>query len=113
MSAGPSLTEALDRVRDLLAKEKALSEKLREEVQSAKTLLEEKERAIKELQLQLETSTAENDDLQKALDDEMGKWKDDILGFRDEMRTAEEAEIEVLQQILLLLKGFKAEKQSG
>jgi len=112
VSAGPSLTEALDRTLDLLANEKAQNEKLTEELQSAKMQVEEKDRTIKDLQLQLETCTAKSGELQKTLDDDMVKWKDDVLGFRDEMRTAQEAEIEVLQQILLLLKDFKAEKAS-
>jgi hypothetical protein len=35
------------------------------------------------------------------------RWKEDVLGFREEMRDYEGAQIEVLQEILLLLKEFK------
>ena len=34
---------------------------------------------------------------------ELGKWKSDVLGYRDEMRSAQAAEIEALKKILRIL----------
>ena len=42
----------------------------------------------------------------------MAKWKQDVLGFRDEMRAYEEAEIEVLREVAVLLRGFKKESDA-
>jgi hypothetical protein len=36
---------------------------------------------------------------------ELNKWKQDVLGFRDEMRSAEKAQLEALLKIMKVLGG--------
>lgn len=101
----PALTETLSQVLGMLEKEKAENERLRREVAALGQQLAEKDRTIAQLTLERDAFTEQLQTLEGSL----GKWKQDVLGFRDEMRQAEEAEIEVLQQILLILKSFQKE----
>ena len=41
----------------------------------------------------------------KELDAELAKWQQDVLGFRDEMRLAQRAELELLVKMVVLLGG--------
>lgn len=102
------VTEALDRALDVLKRETRDNEKLRQTIDSLQEALGEREQTIKGLNSQLETYTARTEKLEDALE----KWKEDVLGFRDEMRKAEEAEIGVLQEILMLLRSFKEQENS-
>jgi len=102
----PALTETLSRVLGMLEKEKAENERLRRQVAALGQQLAEKDRTIAQLTLERDAFTEQV----QALEGSLGKWKQDVLGFRDEMRQAEEAEIEVLQQILLLLESFQKEE---
>ncbi len=102
----PALTETLSQVLGMLEKEKAENERLRREVAGLGEQLAEKDRTIAQLTLERDAFTEQLQTLEGSL----GKWKQDVLGFRDEMRQAEEAEIEVLQQVLLILKSFQKEE---
>ena len=85
---------------------KAENERLKLGMADSDKKMAEKDAQIKELTRQLDVASGDVGKLNEALD----KWKTDVLGFRDEMRKADEAEIQVLQEILMLLKGFAKEK---
>lgn len=72
----------------------AENKKLAEDLQNCRGQLE---RAQKEL--------AEVNDLLVQMRLELNNWKSDVLGFRDEMRDAEKAQLEALLKILKLLGG--------
>ncbi len=105
----PALTETLQRTLDMLTEARAENSRLKEKVVELNKELQEKEHQIADLTVRVEGGQSKVAELEQALD----KWKKDVLGFRDEMRKAEEAELEVLQEILTLLKGFKKEQQQG
>lgn len=102
----PALTVTLDRALDGLTEARAENAKLKETVASLSRVLTHREKTITELTAQLQQCEATIGSLEAALE----KWKRDVLGFREEMRDYEEAEIEVLQEIVLLLKGIEGEK---
>jgi len=105
-ASGPAITETLEKTVDLLLEAKAENERLKLSLDAAKADAADKDRQIEDLTRQLDLASGEVTKLQEALE----QWKADVLGFRDEMRKAEEAEIEVLQEILMLLKDFEKEK---
>ena len=105
-SGGPSITELLDKTQGLLLQANAESDRLRLALAESDKKLAEKDAQIKDLTAQLSVASGDVGKLQEALE----KWKADVLGFRDEMRKADEAEIQVLQEVLMLLKGFAKEK---
>jgi chromosome segregation ATPase len=72
----------------------AENKKLTEDLQNCRGQME---RAQKEL--------AEVNDLLVQMRLELNNWKSDVLGFRDEMRDAEKAQLEALLKILKLLGG--------
>ncbi len=72
----------------------AENKKLTEDLQNCRGQLE---RAQKEL--------TEINDLLVQMRLELNNWKSDVLGFRDEMREAEKAQLEALLKILKLLGG--------
>ncbi len=106
--ASVPVTEALDRALDVLKRETRESEKLRQTIDTLQNASDEKEQTIKGLNSQLETYATRI----KKLEDALGKWKEDVLGFRDEMRRAEAAEIGVLHEILALLRGLEQARES-
>jgi chromosome segregation ATPase len=82
-------TEKLREANDNLALENTdLKHKLSE-------LDAELERTKKEL--------AEANDFLQQMQIELTKWKSDVLGFRDEMRSAQAAQLEALQRVLRIL----------
>lgn len=101
----PAITETLQRTMDMLAECRAEKARLEEQVAKLTEELQEKDRKIADLTVSLEGGQNRVAELQEALD----RWKQDVLGFRDEMRTAEEAELQVLEDIMGLLKSFKKE----
>ncbi len=103
---GPAVTETLQKTVDMLLQAKADNERLKVALEDAQKKLAEKDAQVQSLTQQLDVASGDVGKLQDSLE----KWKSDVLGFRDEMRKADEAEIEVLQQILTLLKGFAKEK---
>jgi hypothetical protein len=105
---GPSITESFERTVDMLTRERANNQMLKKEVADLKQQLAEKEVRIKDLQRQLQAAEEEVAKLEEGLE----AWKADVLGFRDELRKAEEAEIDVLHQILQLLKKFEKQGES-
>ena len=104
----PALTETLERALEMLTEQRARNEKLKETVASLERSLAAKDDAIEDLNRQL----TESGTRVKEFETNIEKWKQDVLGFRDEMRASQEAEIEVLQQVVLLLREFKKESDA-
>lgn len=80
--------------------------KLREENTELKLTNRDLQSKIENLQLQLDQAKAELEDANKFLADlqlELTKWKRDVLGFRDEIKTAQAAQLKALAKILRLL----------
>ena len=69
----------------------------------------EKDRKIEEL----EAGLVECDTMIAELETALKGWQLDVIGFRDELRDYEEAEIEVLQEMARLLRGLAAPEQTG
>ncbi len=95
-----SLTERLQRTLDRLATVEAENARLRKELGSLRDQLAKKDRELKEAQNKLATYS----DRIKALERDLAAWKKDVLGFRDEMREAEKAQMEALVKVIKLLK---------
>lgn len=91
-----SLHKALGQVKDQRARINAQSDTISE----LKEKLAVKEQEVKQLKEDLN----ERDDRVRKLQEAVDKWKQDILGYRDEMRQAEEAEMKALTRIIALLK---------
>jgi len=104
-SHAPAITETLNQTLEMLSAARDENARLRDDLAGTESRIAEKDRTIADLRTQLEEGDAKILALEAALD----QWKQDVLGFRDEMRKAEEAEIEVLQKILVLLEGYKEE----
>jgi hypothetical protein len=106
VGAAPALTETLNNALQTLAKEQKENERLTESVRSLEQQLADKERVVGDLTERMHGNDARIQGLESSLQ----QWKLDVLGFRDEMRKTEEAEIEVLQKVLVLLEGFRKDK---
>jgi hypothetical protein len=82
------------------------TEKLRQENVTVKLENDSFTRQIAALEGQLETTRNELSEANEFLQQmhvELGKWKSDVLGYRDEMRSAQVAELEALKKILKVL----------
>ncbi len=88
-----------------------LSEQLTELKQAKFALTTENEQlktevtTLKPELLQAEKELEEANDLLIEMRLELNNWKDDVLGFRSEMRDADQAQLEALLKILQLLGG--------
>lgn len=74
-----------------------LAEKSRKQSDHIITLQQE----IKQYQKEL----AESNTMLLEMKDELGNWKTNVLGFRDEIRQAQEAQLAALRRVLKLLGG--------
>ncbi len=103
--AGPSstLTQALDRALDTVKAQEAEIARMEQAIGMLSDQLEQQKLAVKELTAQLQQS----DTAITALQEANRQWKHSVIGFREEMRDAEEAEMQAIKEILLLLKGFQ------
>jgi len=97
-----SLGDALGRTLDMLVRERAVAEDLDRRIAAAR----EKLARGKEVLADLEQKIQAQDALIKRLNDDLGRWKDQVLGTRDEVVRSEEIEKEVLQEIVLLLRAL-------
>ncbi len=100
------ITETLERTVDMLTRERARNERLQERIAELEDELAAKNRETRELNDKLTGADSEVRQLEQSLE----KWKADVLGFRDEMRQAEEAEMQALQEIIALLRKFAKEE---
>jgi len=102
-----TLTQSLDNALDQVNRQHAELQQLERKLGESQAELAAGTVRIEELTKALEASNTRVRKLEDALD----KWKQDVLGFRDEMRQAEEAEMQALKEIIVLLKGFKRAKE--
>jgi septal ring factor EnvC (AmiA/AmiB activator) len=72
----------------------AENQKLKDEMQSCRSKLEQTQKDL-----------GEANDLLLEMRVELNNWKNDVLGYRDEMRDAEKAQLEALLKILKLMGG--------
>ena len=82
------------------------TEKLRQENGSLKLENSSLNRQIADLKAELDKTGKELSEANEFLQQmhaELGKWKSDVLGYRDEMRRAQVAELEALKKILKIL----------
>ena len=82
------------------------TEKLRQDNSTLKVENDDLSRQIAALEAELETTRNELSEANEFLQQmhaELGKWKSDVLGYRDEMRRAQVAELEALKKILKIL----------
>lgn len=107
----PESTTAVDAAIDLSKKYAALSEETAK-LQSEKQSLLTENNQLKQRIAVLEPETAaakkelaEANDLLVEMRIELNNWKTDVLGFRDEMRQADKAQLETLIKILKMLGG--------
>jgi len=101
-SAASSLTDALDRALEMLTKERTRTEILRRESDLISDELTGLQETITQRRAALKAKDAEVAELEKAV----ARWQKDVTIYREELRRAEEIEIETLIEVLSLLKGF-------
>ena len=112
-SKGPTTVES---AIELLGKYTRLSEEMAVLRQKNQELIAENRRLEDQLipceaQLkQTQKELAEANDFLVEMRIELNNWKTDILGFRDEMRDADKAQLETLLKILKILGGEVKEK---
>ncbi len=110
---GPSVVESAIELSEKYAR---LSEEMAVLRQKNQELIAENRRLEDQLipceaQLkQTQKELAEANDLLVEMRIELNNWKTDILGFRDEMRDADKAQLETLLKILKILGGEVKEK---
>ncbi len=102
-----SLTETLDRTLTGLEEVRTENARLKEKVAQLEGQLQQRDETIDRLNAQL---SAGGNKIQQ-MEDALQKWQQDVLGFRDEMRAAEEAELTVLQKMLTLLQEFEKQRE--
>jgi uncharacterized protein YhaN len=102
--ARETLTEALDRAWQMLRQEREENARLRQSIAELQNGVAEKEARVKDLEGRLQEAQSELAHMEKALQ----QWKELVLGFRDEMREAERAELDTLKKIIKLLTGLEA-----
>jgi len=109
--SAPQKPTVIESAMELSKKHAKLSEEtavLRQENRDLIVQKQQLEEQVVALQLQLQQTQkelTEANDLLITMRIELNNWKTDILGFRDEMRDAETAQLEALLKILKVLGG--------
>jgi len=88
-----------------LSEETAVLRQQNRELTEKNQLLEEQVVALGAQLQQTQKELSEANDVVIAMQIELNSWKNDILGFRDEIRDAETAQLEALLKILTVLGG--------
>ena len=88
-----------------LSEETAVLRQQNQDLTETNQLLEEQVVAIDAQLQQTQKELSEANDVVIAMQIELNSWKNDILGFRDEIRDAETAQLEALLKILTVLGG--------
>ena len=88
-----------------LSEETAVLRQQNRDLAGANQLLEEQVVALEAQLQQTQKELSEANDILIAMQIELNSWKTNILGFRDEMRDAETAQLEALLKILKVLGG--------
>jgi chromosome segregation ATPase len=89
----------------LLSEQAAELRRRNKELASSNQRLKEQVVALEAKFLQAQKELTEANDILVAMRIELNNWKLNILGFRDEMRDAETAQLEALMKILKVLGG--------
>lgn len=109
--ASPQSRTAVESAVELLEKHAELSKQAAELERKNRSLMTENDRlkeqttALEAESKQAQKELAEANDLLVEMRIELNNWKTSILGFRDEMREAESAQLEALLKILQILGG--------
>jgi septal ring factor EnvC (AmiA/AmiB activator) len=88
------LSEEASALRQQKQKLDTENQRLKDELQSCRSQLEQTQKDL-----------GEANDLLLEMRVELNNWKNNVLGFRDEMRDAEKAQLEALLKILKLMGG--------
>ena len=88
-----------------LSEEAAMLRRQKEDCVAENQQLQERVTALEAQLQQTQKELTEANDLLIEMRIELNNWKTDILGFRDEMRDAETAQLEALLKILRVLGG--------
>jgi len=88
-----------------LSEEAAVLKQQNKDLTETNQLLEEKVVALDTQLQQTQKELSEANDVVIAMQIELNSWKNDILGFRDEIRDAETAQLEALLKIITVLGG--------
>ena len=88
-----------------LSEETAVLRQQNRDLTGTNQLLEEQVLALDAQLQQAQKELSEANDVVIAMQIELNSWKNDILGFRDEIRDAETAQLEALLKILTVLGG--------
>ncbi len=89
----------------ILSEETAVLRQQNRDLTESNQLLEEQVVALDTQLQQTQKELSEANDVVIAMQIELNSWKNDILGFRDEIRDAETAQLEALLKILTVLGG--------
>jgi lysyl-tRNA synthetase class I len=92
------------------------TEKLRDENSELKLSNTNQKHAMNQLQADLDKTKAELDDANEFLQEmdlQLNKWKSDVLGFREEMRGAQETQLKALIKIMKILGAETSELEQN
>ncbi len=104
-----TLTEALGRAEERIKIQKETIRGLEKELKKTRSELKEVRTQRDNLRGKMETYKKQLSEFEKS----MAKWKKDVLGFRDEIRHSEKAEMQALKQIIILLRKAGGKKASS
>lgn len=96
-----------------LSRETGVLQKRNEYLVSKNKQLEEQIATLQEQLQQTKRELTEATDFLITMQVDLNNWKTDIIGFRDEMRDAETAQLEALLKILRVLGGEVGTKSAG
>ena len=99
-TARRSLTSSLSRARKRIQSQQAEIQQLQETLHSSQSELKD----VKEERDRLKAKVSEQGKRVESLKQAVQDWKENVLGYRDEMRQAEKAEMQTLKQIIMLLR---------
>jgi len=102
----PSLAEQLGQARLQLKELRDENRGLQATVADLSARIKVKDEAVARLEMRLQDSEKTTE----ALEGRLAKWQEDVLGFRAEMRDAAEAQINVLEKVLLVLEHLSTEQ---
>lgn len=109
--ATPEGPSAVESAIEMSKKYAALSEEMSQLKVEKQTLAAENSRLVPQITVlekelaQTKKELSEANDLLIEMRIELNNWKTDVLGFRDEMRQADKAQLETLMKILKVLGG--------
>jgi uncharacterized coiled-coil DUF342 family protein len=94
-------SEKYNKLSEEMTQEHAKNQLLKEENDKLKEKLSGTEKQLEQAQKELAEANSLLIDMRK----ELNNWKNDVLGYRDEMRNANKVQIEALGRILSMLGG--------